>query len=87
MNELYATYLNGSITIDDYVKNMMMLREDKRKLEKQIQGMKIQTIDHFYALGNKARKEYIMSIVNKVVVDIDLKTVVKIEWISEGKKM
>ena len=79
-DKTFEAFANGSIDISTYMATLTKLKKKKHTYETQLSGLKIDSIEKFNKSSDMEKNTYIDSIVKKIVVDLDLKVIVQIEW-------
>lgn len=79
-DKTFEAFANGSIDISTYMATLTKLKKKKHTYETQLSGLKINSIEKFNKSSDMEKNTYIDSIVKKIVVDLDLKVIVQIEW-------
>lgn len=80
IDETYESYSSGMIDFAKYIETLTILKKKLSRVSNQISGMKIKTFESFKQSSPTEKRSLIDSTVKKIIVDMNLKLVIKIIW-------
>ena len=85
MEEQYMLYSQNKISLKTYGMVMSLLNTELEELEAGKEIKNNSTLSEFWSLSEKGKKKIISETIQYLVVDLDLKRIVKIEEIKKDK--
>ena len=80
IDQTYESYSSGLIDFAKYIETLTVLKKKLVRVSNQISGLKIKTFESFKKSSATEKRSLVESSINKIIIDMNLKLVIKIIW-------